>query len=93
MRFNQCKMANTQNNELYSKAMRKMRYIAVLLPVCRMLRVVKMYCTFQNIQEWMTAKKGSQEKQCVRGKSLYKPKFQNSYSAPLLMRIQLTIFH
>jgi len=42
-------MAKSQNNELYNKAMRKMRDIAVLLPVCRPLRVVKMYCTFQNI--------------------------------------------
>jgi hypothetical protein len=52
-------MADTQNNELYNKAMRKMRDIAVRLLVCRTLRDVKMYCTFQNIQEWMTAKKGS----------------------------------
>jgi len=44
-------MANTQNNELYNKAMRKMRAIVVLMPVCRLLRVVKMYWTFQNIQE------------------------------------------
>jgi hypothetical protein len=58
-------MANTLNNELYNKAVRKMRDIAVLLPVCRLLRVVKMYCTFQNIQEWVTAKKGFQEKQLV----------------------------
>jgi len=58
-------MANTQNNELYKKAMRKMRDTAVLLPVCRLLRVVKMYCTFQNIQEQMTAKKDSQEQQLV----------------------------
>ena len=58
-------MANTRNNELYNKAMRKMRDIAVLLPVCRLLRVVKMYCTFQNNKEQMTAKKGSQGKQFV----------------------------
>jgi len=45
--------------------MRKMRDIAVLLPVCRLLRVVKMYCTFQNNKEQMTAKKGSQGKQFV----------------------------
>jgi hypothetical protein len=58
-------MANTQNNDLYNKAMRKLRDIAVLLPVCRPLRAVKMYCTFQNIQEQMTAKKVSQEQQLV----------------------------
>jgi len=58
-------MANTQNNELYKKAVRKMRDIAMLLLVCRPLRVVTIYCTFQNIQEWMTAKKGSQEQQLV----------------------------
>jgi len=64
-------MADTQNNVLYYKAMKKMRDSAVLLPVCRLLRVVKMYCTFQNIQEQMTAKKGSQEKQLVcEGKEL-----------------------
>ena len=51
--------------------MRKMRDTAVLLPVCRLLRVVKMYCTFQNIQERVTTKKGSQEKQLVcEGKEL-----------------------
>lgn len=42
-----------------------MRDIAVLLPVCRPHRVVMMYGTFQNILEWMTAKKGSQEQQLV----------------------------
>jgi hypothetical protein len=58
-------MVKTQNNELHNKAMRTMRETAVLLPECRPHRFVKMYSTFQNIQEQMTAKKGSKEQQLV----------------------------